>query len=433
MPITRRDLFLHAARAGAALAVPLGTGLARAQQQGRDDWSAVRDSFTLAPDVIHMSAMLLASHPAPVRNAIARHRLALDADPVTYLEANGERLTEGSRKAAADYLGVHPGHVALTDSTTMGIGLFYSSLALGPDDEVLTTEEDYYVTHHALRHLTERTGAKVRRISLFDSAREATKEAVAARIRDQIRPETRVLALTWVHSSTGFKLPAADISEVLREVNEGRDEDNRILFGLDAVHGFGVEDENFRDLGVDFYAAGCHKWLFGPRGTGIAAISDAGLALSRPTIPTFDDSTVFSAWYVREEPSEGNNGLRMTPGGFKPFEHRWSLPEAFDFHESIGRSRVAARTHGLARALKEALSSVPGVRVHTPAGPDLSSGIVAFEMEGRSSDEAVAGLRERGIIASVAPYPSALARLTPSIRNTEQEIDKVAAAVRALV
>jgi selenocysteine lyase/cysteine desulfurase len=38
---------------------------------------------------------------------------------------------------------MHPAHVALTDSTTMGIGLIYTSLDLGPNDEVLTTNEDY--------------------------------------------------------------------------------------------------------------------------------------------------------------------------------------------------------------------------------------------------------------------------------------------------
>ena len=65
---------------------------------------------------------------------------------------------------------------------------------------------------------------------------------------------------------------------------------------------------------------------------------------SRPTIPTFDDSTVFSAWYRGEDAPPGNNGPRMTPGGFKPFEHCWSLPEAFDLHAQIGRKEIAART-----------------------------------------------------------------------------------------
>ena len=429
MPITRRNLFMAAASMGTALATPPGLHQARAQG-AYDDWGAVRELFPLSPDKVHMSAMLITSHPASVRDAIERHRGGLDADPVGYLETNGDKLTEASRNAAADYLGMHPAHVALTDSTTMGIGLMYTSLGLGEGDEVLTTEEDYYVTHTALDHLSQRTGATIRRIALFEDARGASREGIVDRIRTEIRPETRLLALTWVHSNTGLKLPVAEVAGVVREANADRDEDRQILFGLDAVHGFGVETENFFELGVDFYAAGCHKWLFGPRGTGIAAISERGMTLARPTIPTFDDSTVFSAWYRREAPPAGNNGLRMTPGGFKPFEHRWALPEAFGLHDAIGRARISARTHDLATMLKEALTSVQGVRVHTPTGPDMSSGIVAFDVDGRSSDEVVALLRDRSIIASVAPYPSALVRLAPSIRNTESEVERAASAVR---
>src|SRR6056297_327770 len=142
MPFTRRDLFTTAVAMGVGAVGPFGCGPARAQ--GRlDDWNAVRDLFNLSPDRVHMSTMLLTSHPAPVREAIDRHRSSLDADPVVYLEDNGESLTEASRGAAAGYLGMHPAHVALTDSTTMGIGLMYTSLGLGEGDEVLTTEEDY--------------------------------------------------------------------------------------------------------------------------------------------------------------------------------------------------------------------------------------------------------------------------------------------------
>jgi len=85
---------------GAALAGPPGLRHARALGD-LSDWDAVRDLFALSPDRVHMSAMLIASHPAPVREAIERHRDGLDADLVGYLETNGDRLTEASREAAA--------------------------------------------------------------------------------------------------------------------------------------------------------------------------------------------------------------------------------------------------------------------------------------------------------------------------------------------
>ena len=185
-------------------------------------------------------------------------------------------------------------------------------------------------------------------------------------------------------------------------------------------------------LGVDFLMAGCHKGLFGPRGTGVVGFSDRGLRAVQPTIPTFDDSEVFSAWYAGREDRPATTGLAMTPGGFKPFEHRWALAEAFALQGEIGVERIAARTHELGSALKEALRSVPGVRVVTPTSPLLSAGIVAFEVDGTASDRVVARLRAQRVIASVAPYPSALVRLTPSIHNSLDEVEAAARALRVV-
>lgn len=260
--LSRRSLLRLSA--GATVATT-AAGFAAAEEWNGSlaDRGEVRDLFALSPDTIHMSAMLLSSHPAPVRNAIARHREALDADPVAYLESRGDELTQASREAAARYLGMHSAHIVLTDSTTMGLGLIYTGLRLRSGQEVLTTEVDYYVTHVSLRHAAERSGASLRRIALYDEAASADADEIVERIATEIRPETRLLALTCVHSSTGpstgLKMPVPAISAALREINAERDKGDEVLFGLDAVHSFGVETANFFELGVDYLMAGCHK------------------------------------------------------------------------------------------------------------------------------------------------------------------------------
>ena len=54
---------------------------------------------------------------------------------------------------------------------------------------------------------------------------------------------------------------------------------------LDAVHGFGNQDEAGAKLGCDFVAAGTHKWIFAPRSTGIMWAPEKNWGLLRPTIP----------------------------------------------------------------------------------------------------------------------------------------------------
>ena len=401
------------------------------------DWDSVRSRFDLSPGLVHMSALYIASHPAPVREAIAKHRLGLDRDPAPYLQRHERSLTYAALDSGARYMDADSQDLALTDSTTMGLGLLYTGFRLRPGQEILTTEHDYYVTHESVRMAAERTGATVRRIRLHgpDDLRSAGvvvgAEEIAERIAREVRPATRVIALTWVHSSTGLKLPLERIAEAVRERTDDRSEEDRPLLCIDGVHGFGVEDVGMGDSGFDFFAAGCHKWLFGPRGTGVLwGRGDDAWSNVRPVIPSFLDSGLWSAWARGIPPGEETTARRATPGGFKAFEHRWALEQAFDFLRKIGKDRIAARTHELARRLKEGLIEIPGIQPITPLSKSVSSGIVCFDVEGMSAATAVSRLFARGIVATVTPYATTYVRLAPSIVNTPDEVDAAISAVR---
>ncbi len=437
MSVARRDFLFGAGvamAAGAAVAQETTAPAASPSTSptAAPDWTAVRGQFQTAPDQINMSAMLIATHPKPVRAAIDQFRRELDWRPVTYLEDNNRRLQGYSRAAAGRYLGVEGRQIALTDSTTMGAALVYSGLKLRPGDEILTTHQDYYVTHESLRHAAVRNGAQIKRISLYDDINAVSEPQMVGRLMGAITPRTRVLALTWVHSSTGLKIPVAAISNALKSVNAGRQEADQIILVLDGVHGFGNQDADMNSLGCDIFVAGCHKWLFGPRGTGVIAANDKGWAALRPTIPSFVDSSAWGAWINNGPLPEQTNGVLMSPGGFKAFEHIWAIPAAVDFHDKIGKANVAARTTQLASQLKEGLAAMPHVRLVTPRQPGLSAGIVSFDVAGQSASETVHALRQRRVIASAAPYAVQHVRLTPSIMNTPADVDAVLAQVREL-
>jgi selenocysteine lyase/cysteine desulfurase len=291
----------------------------------------------------------------------------------------------------------------------MGLGLLYNGLVLKAGDEVLTTAHDFYATHRALELKAARSGASVRRVRLYDEARNASADAIVSAITGAIGPRTRVVAVTWVHSSTGVKLPLRQIADGLR---------GDVLLCVDGVHGLGAENVTVGALGCDFLVSGCHKWLFGPRGTGLVWGKPGAWDSVTATIPSFS--------------GEGTPGAAMTPGGFHSFEHRWALAEAFRFHQRIGKARVEARIHALARRLKAGLAAMGHVTLHTPQADALSAGIVCFEVERLSPDAVVAALARRRIVATVTPYSPPYARLAPAVFNTPAEIDRALAAVRAL-
>jgi len=396
-----------------------------------NNWDEVRRLFTLDPQLIHMAGFYLAAHPAPVREAIDRHRRGFDANAIEYHHDNAMKLELAAIEAAARYLGVDTAGIAMTDSTTMGLGLIYNAIDLQPGQEVLTTTHDHYATWRSLELQAERSGATIRQVSLYERGEDATAEKMIDSLINAITPRTRLIAVTWVHSGTGVKVPVAGISRAVKQVNRNRDEDNQILLSVDGVHGIGVEQESLQDLGCDIFIAGTHKWMFGPRGTGLVYATPRARKLLQPTIPPFPP-VVFSDLSDEEVENRMTWGMQMSPGGFHSFEHRWAVTEAFAMHEKLGKSAVTSRIHMLNRQIKEGMSSMPHITMHTPMSDDVSAGMACFEVDGMSPAEVVHRLRERSIVASTTPYAVTYARLSAAIYNTEQEIDQIMSAVHEL-
>ncbi|MDF0675672.1 MAG: aminotransferase class V-fold PLP-dependent enzyme [Nitrospira sp.] len=395
------------------------------------NWEDFRTQFPLSPQLIHLAAFFLASHPTPVREAIEGHRAGLDADPIGYWYQHEEKQEAKVLQAAADYLDADPLDIALTDSTTMGLGLLYGGLALRQGQEILTTTHDHYSTETALRLRAERTGATVRQIPLYRSIKTVSRDELVDSLQKSITPATRIVAVTWVHSSTGLKLPIREMADAIQSLNRSRDEQDRVIFCVDGVHALGVEDFRLSRLGCDFLIAGTHKCMFGPRGTGLVWGHPQAWPVAQPIIPTFD-TQAFDQWLKNGSTHGLPQATYMTPGGFHSFEHRWALDEAFNFHQAIGKAKVTQRIYELNQQLKQGLAAMPHVTLHTPISQDLSAGIVCFEVAGMTPRQIVEKLRQRKIVGSVTPYATQYARLAPSLLNSPQEIEKTLGAIRHL-
>lgn len=343
-----------------------------------------------------------------------------------------DRLWMKVCEAAAEYVGGKPQEIALTSSTTMGLALIYNGLRLRPQQEILTTTHDHYVHHESIRVAAGRAGAMVRKVALYDAPSAATADAMTARLKAAIGPKTRVVGVTWAHSSTGVRTPIRRFAEVVRTINRARGPEERVLLVVDGAHGLGALDENVADLGCDYFAAGTHKWILAPRGTGIIWAPESNWAQHIPTVPSFMSDDAYNAWMNSTARSTPVTAADVSPGGFLAFEHQWAAVEAFQFHKAIGRARVGARIAELNTRIKAGLAAMKHVTLHTPIDPALSAGVNVFEVRGMSTDEVVRRLHERRIVASGSPYRPTYPRLAAGIMNSEAEIDRALEAVGEL-
>lgn len=425
--LTRRGFLTTASLALASTAVALDSNVS-------SDWAAVRREFDLDPNLLHLSLFYMTAHPRVVRTAVENYRRQLDANPFLTVEHGlfdfehiEKTMPVVAAAALGSYLGVDPHDVALTHNTTTGLAIAWHGLPLKAGDEILTTTHDHYVHHEAIRLAAERAGATWRKIALFDDHNAISAEDIVARIRKAITPKTKALGVTWVHSSSGLKLPIRRIAEALAQL------DHRVTLVVDGVHGIGVEDPSMAALGADVFVAGSHKWLFAPRGTGFVWAKPEVWATMRPLIPTFFSGELWGAW-AEEKPIEGTpRAMWFTPGGFQAFEHWWAVPAAIEMHRRIGPPRITERIHTLNEQMKSELAKMPHVTLYTPRTRELSSGIVCFDVKGKTPFEVVETLQKRDrILASTTPYRNPYARVAFGIYNNESEIMKAARAIRAL-
>ena len=417
--MTDRRTFLKQAGVLAA-SLPLGSAvLAHAQAATQapatnDPWTGFKQLFTQDPDYLHFSNFLVTSHPRPVREAIERYRQQIDRNPGLAMDWGLEETwkREGQvREWAGRYLNAKPAQIALTGSTSEGLAMIYGGIKLRPDQEILTTEHEHYATQNVLDFRVARQGTQVRRIRLFERASQVSSDEVLGNIKRAIRPTTRVLGMTWVQSGSGVKLPIGEIGTLVEELNRNRDDNDRILYVVDGVHGFGVENLDFPAMHCDFFIAGTHKWMFGPRGTGLVCARDAENKYITPMVPTFSEDTNFAT--------------TMTPGGYHAFEHRWAADEAFKLHLQLGKAQVEARIHALNSELKTQLLAHPQIELVTPRSTDLSAGFTFFRVKDQDSEAVVAHmLKNRVVIDAVDRDVGPVIRTSPGLLNSSDEIQQ---------
>jgi len=446
--VTRREMLASLAASAAATALPSPvlsaleprvTGHALRLPGGAVDWTAVRNLFPLRRDITHLASFLLVSHPKPVADAIATYRAKLDADPV-WLEDAALTDKEGRpftavKQAMAGYIGGKPEELALTSNTTVALAMAVHGLKIRADQEFLATTHDHYSAHESIRFAAERIGFATRRVDMYDprAAENATVDEMVARVAREIRPNTRGLLVTWVHSSTGVRAPVARIAQAVAHANRGRAAADRCVLIVDGVHGFANQDVDVATLGADLFASGCHKWLFAPRGTGFLWGKADVWSEMRPVVPNFDPDG-FDSWpaWMGLAPRQPMRAAYASPGGFMAYEHILAIKAAVDLHREIGRAHIAARVAQLNAQVREGLSKLPNVTLHTPSDASINGGLSCFEVKGLQPSQVTAKLMEKRFRVSDSPYNPSYARICCGIMNNEPEVERVLAAVRVL-
>lgn len=406
LQLTRREtlLALGGTVAGWGLLARGGTAVA-AVPGGAPDWSRIADEFVLDPELAFLNTGSLGASPKAVEAAVRAATKRADTNPLA--EGFGAVLNEAekSRPVFAELFGCKLEEICVTRNTTDGMNLVAEGLNLQSGDHVLTSNHEHGGGRRCWEALAKRRGVVIDFAEI--GAPPASEDEVVASFAAKITPQTRVISVSHVTFSSGVKTPIARLSELAHSKG--------CLLVADGAQSSGAVPVDLKSLGCDAYATSGHKWLLGPKGSGLLYISEGAREQITP---------------LR---LEDGMGVYTAIGGTEDFAAILGLAAAVQWAQQLGQAAVWERIMWFREQLYAAVAAQRGVTINSPPpGSPLESHLVCFTIDDRDklkrADEAFA--REKIVIKTVH-HAGIDYRVGCHVYNRPEDIERFAAALRS--
>jgi cysteine desulfurase / selenocysteine lyase len=312
-----------------------------------------------------------------------------------------------SRELVSKLIGAKVGEIACMPNTSYGINVASLGLPLKSGDVVLTYDGEYPADVYPWMSLAKK-GVKLELIPKRNGLQDE------ARLLEELkRPEVKVVTMSWVSFSTGYR---ADLATIGRECRK-----RGIYLVVDAIQGVGAMTLDVSKLEIDVLACGGQKWLLAPWGTGFVYVREE---LTRELDPAV------VGWLAMKS---SEDFTRMVDYDFKyyddarrfqintlPAQDFAGLNASLEMLLELGPENVERHIEGIvSEAVSWAQANGDEVRLVTPADPARRAGVLAIAP--RDPVGASAALNEAKISHSLR---EGAIRLSPHCFNTREEMGR---------
>jgi cysteine desulfurase family protein (TIGR01976 family) len=342
--------------------------------------------------------------------------------------AETDAAIEQARDVCAEFLNASPAEIAFgANMTTLTFHLSRTlALNFSPADEIVVTELDHHANIDPWRHLAIERGVTIRTVRMDPETGQLNWDD----LERFVGPKTRVLAIGGASNALGTinDLPGA----IELAHNAGA------LVFVDAVHYAPHALIDVQKLDCDFLGMSAYKF-YGPH-VGVLFAKRALLEeIDFPKLVPAPD-------YAPENAETGTQNQEGMVGAAAAIEFLASLGGQSNMRESLRSffQEMHSRSSRLFERLWRALSSMSRVRLYGPPPDAPRTPTLAFTIDGCTSTEAARRLAERGLFLSHGDFyaativkrlglePEGLIRAGCAIYTTEEEIDRLIAAVSQL-
>jgi selenocysteine lyase/cysteine desulfurase len=394
-------------RRGFLATLGLAAGAHRALSQTNTPPTPQAD-YGFAPGLIYLNTGSLGPTSRQVLDRTIQAWRDVESNPVQMSYSSGavHVATDGVRAAAAALIGCSADDVLITRSTTEAMNTAALGLQLGRGDRVLTTDQEHHGGTDCWTYLARRRGVVVDTVPITPADLDVV--SIVDRFARALRRATRVICVSHILSSTGLRMPIAEIAALARA--------RGVLCIVDGAQALGQIAIDVKALGCHAYAASGHKWLMGPKGTGLLYVSpDAAEAIA---------------------PIQWEGGKRYVGGstGVGSLPLVLGLGVAIEQAAARGVASIERRLLELRAYTIKQLQRLPQVEVINAAAGSSASALVAFILPDRIDSQVVQlALRDKHkiVVKLVEKRWFNGIRISPHVFNTEAEIDRAVQALRA--
>lgn len=322
--------------------------------------------------------------------------------------------TEESRRRLAVFFHTPVAQTAFVRGIADGLNLLLPHFALGPGDEVITTDQENPAVLLPLLEGARRLGYTVRYVKVGKTMQEALDN-----MEQTCNEHTRLAVMSHVSHIAGFCQPVREISEIVHRHG------GRIIW--DGAQSAGQIPVDFSALGCDVYIAAGYKWMLGLHGTAVMLLDEEFLHSVRPQAIGVGSETAFSytdySYDIRSDARKFEYGSRQLP----PFA---ALGNAATYLGLLGVENIMKHNRALQASLMEKLAELPEIVRLSPEEEQVSSGIVGFTFPGLDADDLVKFAWARNILIKTRNLCPAMPnrkgiRISLHFFNTEDEIERL--------
>ncbi len=387
------------------------------------NWTTARSRMLLDPTIVNLNTGSFGPLPLEVFDQATEFRSMLAAEPTHFFVRTLPPLLWEARQKLAEFLHVDPTRLIFTSNVSAAINLVATGLRLASPGEIVLTDHEYGAMHWCWERAAIRQGLTLRTFPLPTMARspaEIVEAAVAA-----FTPRTRLFFFSHVLSPTGLVLPAKELCAEAKK--------RGIVTVVDGAHAPAMLPLDVNDIGADFYAGNCHKWLLAPTGSGFLAIGPGNEDRLQPLHVSWGYHFERVRLDVPDDFGSTSRIRHLEFEGTRDPAPWLAVPAAIKFQDEIGWQDIRQRIEELSAYVRQKIGGIPGLAHATPAEPGLRGALTAFQLPFTGPAKA-ASLRRaiwkhRIAIPIVERPDRLLIRVSTHFYNTEDEIDQLAAAL----